>query len=727
MRNIWTLFCGDLKRLTSNVVTVIIVLGLVFLPSLFSWYNLIACWNVFDNTGNLKVAVANADEGYSSDLMPIEVNIGEKVVSELRANDQLEWTFTNVDDAIDGAKSGRYYAAVVIPESFSRDMMTFFSDDVEHAEIIYYSNEKKNAIAPKLTDQGADKVSAEVNQVFAKTLSEAALGISSGVFEYADDADLQGRLGDLSKHVASLGSQMAKASSLLTTYSSVLVSSQAIIEDSAKLIAQVKDASSDVVSSIGDAKQAAGDIAGAMESSMTALSTALSQSSESYGAVGEAVDAAFASTDALSANAASQMRSQSDSIDRQIEGYRSLVASLEQVKPSLPADDQPLIDTLITRLNASIELQEQLRDALRSGADGVEAGNADAQAKHAEIKQLADQASQSLGDAKVEYDRNIKPSLDELASTVTDAGSSLSSTTALLTSVGGDLSGTANSMSSVLGNAKQKLDEASSELSQTSESLAQLSQRMNEALAAGDIDALREIIGSDPTALASALSAPVQLDRHAIYPVDDFGSAMSPLYTTLALWIGALLMMVTLKVVPGARTLEQLDNPTAPQLFLGRFGSVALLSLLQSTILALGNMLFLRVQVADPLLYLVCFWVAGLVFAFIIYTLVVSFANLGKALSVFLLIIQVSGGGGSYPLQLLPDFVQNLRPYLPITHAVNAMRAAMFGVYQGDFWIEIGVLLLFCIPFVLLGLVLRNPLIKIVSKFVEKVESTKVM
>ena len=120
-----------------------------------------------------------------------------------------------------------------------------------------------------------------------------------------------------------------------------------------------------------------------------------------------------------------EMRSQSDSIDRQIEGYRSLVASLEQVKPSLPADDQPLIDTLITRLNASIELQEQLRDALRSGADGVEAGNADAQAKHAEIKQLADQASQSLGDAKVEYDQNIKPSLDELASTVTDAGSSL--------------------------------------------------------------------------------------------------------------------------------------------------------------------------------------------------------------------------------------------------------------------------------------------------------------
>ena len=81
MRNIWRLFTGDLKRLGHNVITVIIVLGLVAIPSLFSWYNLIACWNVFDNTGNLKVAVANSDEGYKSDLVPLEINVAEQVVS----------------------------------------------------------------------------------------------------------------------------------------------------------------------------------------------------------------------------------------------------------------------------------------------------------------------------------------------------------------------------------------------------------------------------------------------------------------------------------------------------------------------------------------------------------------------------------------------------------------------------------------------------------------------
>ena len=151
------------------------------------------------------------------------------------------------------------------------------------------------------------------------------------------------------------------------------------------------------------------------------------------------------------------------------------------------------------------------------------------------------------------------------------------------------------------------------------------------------------------------------------------------------------------------------------------------MSIAQSTVLCLGNMFFLRVQVGNPWLYLLCFIVSGLVFAFIIYTLVASFANLGKAIAVILLILQVAGGGGSYPLAILPDFFQNVSVWLPVTHVVNAMRAAMFGMCSNDFWIEIGTLLLFTVPFILLGFVLRNPMIKLVDWFVEKVEESKVI
>lgn len=727
MRNIWRLFVGDLKRMGSNVVTVIIVLGLVALPSIFSWYNIIACWNVFNNTGNLTVAVANSDEGYQSDLVPVRVNIGDQVVSALRANDQMKWEFTDEEDAIDGAKSGKYYAAVVIPESFSRDMMTFYTGDAQHASIVYYTNEKKNAIAPKVTDQGADQISTQVNRVFAETLSEAALGISSSLMDYLDSADASGAIAKLGDRVGSVGEQMTQVSQVLRTYSQVMGTAGALVEDSGDLIAQARASAGDVASEAGEAKNAAGTVTDALDDAAGALSSAIEQSSAGYGAVADSVDAAFDSAGAIASDSADQLRAQASAIDSQIANYQDLAAQLETIKTNLPEGGQAAVDAVIARLNSSIELQGQLRDSLNSAADSIEAGSSDTQAKRDEVKQLAAQAQESLTGAKADYDSNLKPTLQQLASDVGDASASLAAIGSQLDAAASDLTGATDSVAGKVDAAQQGLDDAADQMEESGARLTELSQDISKALASNDTEALRKVIGSDPSALATALSAPVQLDRHAVYPVENFGSAMAPLYTTLALWIGALLIMVALKVNPSSRTLQELDNPTPRQLFVGRFGIVAILSLMQSTCVCVGNMLFLRVQVNEPLLYLLVFWVAGLVFSFIIYTLVTTFANFGKALSVFLLIIQVSGGGGSYPLQLLPQFVQDVSPYLPITHAVNAMRAAQFGVYQGDFWVQLGTLALFTLPFIVLGLVLRNPLIKLVGAFVEKVESTKVM
>ena len=329
--------------------------------------------------------------------------------------------------------------------------------------------------------------------------------------------------------------------------------------------------------------------------------------------------------------------------------------------------------------------------------------------------------------AKATYDADLKPVLEELAQILADSSSSLSSAKATLDGAASSLVSDAGSISGKLGDAKTNLTTASEHLTQSATEIRTLADGIDTALASSDSSALMAVIGQDPTALATAISAPVSLERHAIYPAENFGSAMAPLYTTLALWIGALLAMVTLKVTPSARTIAELDNPTMAQLFVGRFGIVAFISLLQSTTVCLGNLFFLGVQAVHPLLYLLCFWISGLSFAFIIYTLVASFGNAGKALGVVLLIVQVSGGGGSFPLQLLPQFFQNISPFLPISHAVNAMRAAMFGLYGADYWIQLGTLILFTLPLVLIGLVLRNPIVKVVDKFVERVEKSRVM
>ena len=722
MRNIWRLFIGDLKRLSSNVVTLIAVIGLVALPSIFSWYNMLACWNVFDNTGNLTVAVANTDEGYLSDLVPIEVNVGDRIVSALRENDQLNWTFTTEDDAIDGTRSGRYYAAVVIPPSFSQDMMSFFSNDTEHAKIVYYSNEKKNAVAPKVTDQGADQVSHQVNLVFTETLSKVALGVSQALVHYTDGADVDGAVATMSEHLSKVGNNLSEAGSILELYADMLGATRQLVEDSGALIANAQNASHDIADTTGGSGRVADDVSNAIDEASEALGRVIEQSASSYENLPDAIGSAFDSASALSADTARQLRNQADELDGVIDYYIPLVATLRAI-------DDPLGEAakVADDLENLIKTEERMRDALSSAADDVEQADDTAQDGRSTTAEIALQAKEDIGAARLDYDENLAPILEKLADSMAEASTTLAQTGTQLDGAAEKLIGATDSLSRELQDAENGIARCADKLKSSGEAVSSLGGKLTEALAVGDMQSVRDLIYSNPSTLAEAISAPISVDRHAVFPVENFGSAMSPLYTTLALWIGALIMMVTIKVAPGKRTIATLDNPSPRQLLLGRFGIVTFISLLQSTTIALGNLFFLGVQAVHPWLYMLCFWISGLVFAFIIYTLVALFANLGKALSVILLIVQVSGGGGSFPMQLLPDFFQTVSPYLPITHAVNAMRAAMFGVYANDFWIEIGTLALFAVPLAIMGFFLHGPLSHVVPKFVARVEKSKLM
>ena len=727
MSNVWHLFRGDMRRLFSNAMNIIITVGLVVMPSIFAWYNIIACWNVFDNTGNLTVAVANVDDGYESDLVPLRVNIGEQVVSALRANDEIDWTFTTEEDAVDGAKSGRYYAAVVIPHDFSRDMLTFYSEDVQHAKIVYYANEKKSAIAPKITDRGADTVSYQVNEVFAETLSEVALSIAESLSRYADEADASGRIADLSAHVRTMGDQVDRMASVLTLYSSLAGSAQSLVGESAQLVQAAQREADGLGSTASQGAASAASLVDALRQAADGLSQALADGGQGFAAVSASVDALFDAAATGSQDSVAALRGQADALDGQVAACRDIVAQLETLREQVPPEYVQALESAIARMNATIGLLENMRDTMRSAADKLEAGSADVQAERAEIKRLADEAQQSAATMRDEFDANLKPGLQKLADEASSLVASVGSGLEGLRAAGTGLSDSAGSAAAVLGGAAEKIDATVGELHSASATLRDLADGIDQALVAGDADLLREVLGSDTQVLSKALAAPVGIDRVAVFPVDNFGSAMAPLYTTLALFIGSLLILVVVKPTVPGRVRAQLVDPQPRQLFFGRFGVMAFLSLAQTTVMGLGNLLFLQVQVTHPLLFMLCFWLAGLVFTFLIYALVAAFANLGKAVAVLLLIIQVTGCGGSFPLQLLPPFIQGLSPWLPATHVVNAMRAAMFGTYGGDFWWEMGLLALFLVPAAIVGLVLRKPLAKFMSWYVEQVESSKLV
>lgn len=627
MSNVLTLMRNDMRRLFKNVVSTIIVIGLVVMPSIFAWYNILACWDVFNNTGNLKVAVASNDAGYQSDLVPLKVNVGEQVISALRANDEIDWVFTDSDDAIDGANSGRYYAAVVIPEGFSQDMLTFYSGDSHHARIVYYSNEKKSAIAPKITDKGADSVSYQVNKVFAETLAEIALSIAQAFSNYADDAGLGAQVAGLAQHMRDVAGAVEDAAGVVGSYARLMDSTQVLIGQTADLAASAQARI--------DGSSAAGNLAAA---------------------------------------------------------------------------------------------RDRLHEAMRAMEDGIAAlegaGSVDADGASGS---LADEAQQAIDELKGKYANEFKPALDALAASVDDAIALVKTDVGALRGAGDDLFAAARAIELRFSSASGKLTGVEDNLRSTSSSLVNVADRIDAALQNNDMDELRQIIGSDAETLASAVSAPVEVERIAVFPSETFGSSMTPLYTTLALFIGSLLIMVTLKPTVGPEARASLSDPKPWQLFIGRFGAVAFISLLQTTVMGLGNIFFLQVQATHPWLLMACFWIAGLVFSFIIYALVAAFANLGKAIAVLMLIIQVTGCGGSFPLQVLPDFVQALSPWLPATHVVNAMRAAMMGICGNDFWLSIGCLLLFLIPAAIIGLVLRSPLQKFMTWYIGEVESSKLI
>ncbi|NEG95412.1 DUF3533 domain-containing protein [Bifidobacterium sp. SMB2] len=728
MRTIWRIFTGDLRRITSNVVSVIIVIGLVALPSLFTWFNVAASWDPFSSTKNLQFAVANTDEGYKSDLIPMKVNVGDQVISALRANSQLDWTFTTKDDAIDGTKSGKYYAAVVIPKSFSTDMMTFFSSDVQHAKLTYYTNEKKNALAPKVTGQGADQVAAQINTLFTTTLSDVALNIVSSLSDYLDDADVHSSIANLATHIDEISGQLDDAATTVGTYSSMTDSAQSLIVNSSRLLKQASSSAEDVGGTMKGAKQAGSTITGALKDSTSALSTALQSSSGSYAAVADDIASVYDAVDTQSADSAKALRDQASTINDQITGYQQVLQDLKDLRAALQTHvGQTSVDRVITQFEGVITLQTNLKNKLLDAATSIENGNADAQKDRDAIADLAKQAKTGVAGLKTDFDKDLKPQIDKLAGNVAQTASSLNASAANLKTAVNDLANSSQSAASKLTNTRKTLDATSDDLRDAANRLKATSKNITSALNSGDNATLKKVLGGDAESLAQSIASPVGVTRTAVFHAENFGSALSPFYTFLPLWVGSLLMAVTLKTSVSRRIREALPGARPHQMYLGRFGVFAVLSLLQSTCVCAGNLLFLRVQAEHPWLYMLSGWLSGLVFIFMIYTLVVSFGNVGKAIGVIFLVLQISGAGGAYPLAVMPQFFQDVSPFLPVTHSINAMRAAMFGIYNNDYWRQIGMLLLFILPTLLLGLVLRKPLVRFNKWYVSTIESTKLL
>ena len=161
--------------------------------------------------------------------------------------------------------------------------------------------------------------------------------------------------------------------------------------------------------------------------------------------------------------------------------------------------------------------------------------------------------------------------------------------------------------------------------------------------------------------------------------------------------------------------------------YFGRYMIFGFLALLQGTLVCLGDMFYLRVQCEHPIQFLMVGWLSALVFSNIVYTLTLSFGDIGKAIAVVLLVMQVAGSGGTFPIETLPTFFQVVSKWLLFPYAVDAMHSAMAGSFGMEYWVSMGKLALFLVPSLLLGLMLRKPVIRFNDWVIRNLENTKVM
>lgn len=737
MNNILSILRNDLRAIRGNVMTGVIVFGLVIIPLLFTGFNILASWDPFSNTDRLKIAVASKDEGHESDLASLRLNLGDEVLSQLSRNEQVDWVLTNADDALEGTKSGEYYAGIVLPENFSRELLTFYIEGTEPAKLDLYTNEKKNALSTTITERSASGVIERIDESFTRVVTTIGLGVVESLDNYLEEEETQAALDNVANRVENIGTRLNS--------SAATVRSLANLVDSAIPLAQAADnilrAAGSHTASGTDAGASSGAGAGAdgsspidalsatLNDSTGALENSLGATSQAYAALSDQFDELLNNAQAATAQTAQTYRTAAERVAQQTAAFQGVRDALEREIGNLPLPG-PIsagYQQVRAQLDASIAQSNALHDSLTTTADRVESGTDNARQSRQQTQEAIAAARQAVDNARTAYRENLQPQLNTLRGSVNTVVNDIAAVRAEIADVRNTLSSTSGGPESSLLRARDGADRLADTLYEQARRFADLERQFAEVREGGDLSKLADIIGSDPELLASRISAPVAVERKPVFAVASFGVGMTPFYLALALWVGALLTCVLMRSNAENKYLSDDSEFTRNQIYLGRVATFLAIGIAQATFAVGGLIFFVQIQPEHPLLLWLSAVLASSVFMLIVHALVIAFDSAGKALAVLLLIVQVSGSGGAYPLPLLPHWFQSVSPWLPATYAIDAFRSAIAGVYQGDIFRDLGMLLLFAIPALVLGLWLRRAMDSYHQRLQKGIRETRVM
>ncbi len=720
MKNILKIFLLDVKRISSNVVALVFIMGLSVLPSLYAWFNILSNWDPYgpDATSRMQIAVCSDDMG--AEIESVKVNIGDSVVEGLKSNTTIGWVFTDTtEEALAGVNNGEYYAALIIPETFTTDMMGFLNGDVTHGEIDYYENEKKNAIAPKITAKAQQAVKEQVNATFVSTLTESMVefgNVMSATEEQTGvsllDALLE-QLNELNRELSiyitmldSFINIINSASSLLNTTQVMLPNLDSVVDNGQSTVNTLEGA---LIAADGSARAAARLLTVSMDTidqSLTSLSGAISShlSTIKSGIQGPETIAQYATI--------------AEGLQHSID-INSTLSSLGGVVP----DDvkQRITNEYNNVENTFATLTSDLKAIATTGAKTEQ----DIVNLSAKIQGEIENCRAAVRALRDDYTYNVQPRIDTM---MDDMRVSMIGAGDVLNSIDGNFSDVAV----VLQQYKDTMEDGNGSLQDSRNMAVDLKNKLDEyikhILSLSTDEQYQEIMDmlrTDPDLIGSFISSPVAIDTVEVYPIENYGSAMSPFYTILAIWVGALILVAIMhvKVEPD----QKLHNVKQYQAFFGRYLMFYIVGQLQTLLIVLGNFFFIGIQCKSPFLFWFACSFISFVFTLMMYSLTVAFGNVGEAIAVVIMVLQVAGAGGTFPIEVLPEIYQKLYVFLPFTYGLRAMKECVAGMYGMDYWISLLWLSVFAAVSLFIGLVLAIPCRRLNEKIEESKAKTGIM
>ena len=712
MKNIFKIFIRDLKSIVKNWVALIIIVGLMILPSLYAWFNIRASWDPYGNTGGIKVAIVNNDKG--GNLQDKFISVGDELVNKLKDNTNLGWEFVSEEEGNTGVERGIYYATIIIPEEFTEETLSIMNRPIKRPTLIYKVNEKSNAIAPKITDKGITTIKSQVDTniietvdgLIFKVLNEMGVSIEgskdkilklmNGIME------LNNKVPEIENIINEIYNGSSKAEDLVVKAKENLPLLQDTLTSSDNLLVDTKNA-------LEKSKEALGEITPVVKSDLELINTELSNLD---GLIDIVININIDKNSIL--NGLDNINVKLGDINNKINGIIKALEPLSKFNDNLKEIVNEL-NLASSKLSSAMAVINQVGDAVNN-AKPID------KSKLKEIKELIEINRNIVLNILNNYDSKYIPAINNAISELTKISDNSIKLLEEAKSAIPDIDSLLDTLNNALKLGKGDIEKLNSEIPTVKASLSEIASKLSSINKEEEVDKLLSLLKNDWEAVSKFLGSPVEIKEEILFSIPNYGSAMSPFYSTLALWVGALILVSLLTTEPHGFK-EKIKFKSYEKYF-GKLLTFASIGICQALILTLGDIYLLKCYVLNKWLFTGVSLLSSIIFIILVYTLVSIFGNVGKAISVILLVIQVAGAGGTFPVEVMPSFFKKVNPLLPFTYAISAMREAVAGIVKANLTRDITMLLSYGVIFILIGLFLKGPINKVSKKFIEKLNES---